>query len=153
MLITCPQVQYFLIFLKLLIVLFMPTCFSSTNGYYGFFVVFTYFLLIWKSDLKWCIYSTSKICYTNYGVPRDSALGPLFFLIYINDISDNIQTSISLFVNDATWYFSSKFPSQLHQVLSEYLITLAKWPDTWGVSFNFNAHETKVLTIFSNRGE
>ena len=91
--------------------------------------------------------STSEICYTNCGVPQGSVLGPLLFLINVNDISDNIQSSISLFVDDTTSYFSSKFPKHLHLVLS----TLGKWSDTWGVSFN--AQKTKVLIISSNRGE
>jgi len=95
--------------------------------------------------------STSAICYTNCGVPHGSVRGPLLFLIYINDISDNIQSSMSLFADDTTLYFSSKFPSHLHLVLSEDLLTLGKWSDTWNV--RFNAQKTKVLTISSNRGE
>ena len=74
--------------------------------------------------------STSEICYTNCGVPQGSVLGPLLFLIYVNDISDNIQSSISLFADDTTLYFSSKFPKHLHLVLSEDLLTLGKWSDT-----------------------
>jgi len=71
--------------------------------------------------------------------------------MYINDISDNIQSSISLFADDTTLYFSSKFSSHLHLVLSKDLLTFGKWSDTWGVGFN--AKKTKVLTISGNRGE
>jgi len=71
------------------------------------------------------------------------------FLIYINEISDNVQSSMSLFADDATLYFSSKFPSHLHLVLWEDLVALGKCFDTW--SFSFDAQKTKVLTIFSNR--
>jgi len=95
--------------------------------------------------------STSEVCYTNCGAPQGSVLGPLLFLIYINDNSDNIQSSISLFADDTTLHFSSKFPSHLHLVLSEDLLTLGKWSDTWGVGFN--AQKTKVLTICGYRGE
>ena len=93
--------------------------------------------------------STFEICYTNCGVPQSSVPGPLFFLIYVSDISDNIQSFISLFADDATLYFSSKFPIHLHLVLSEDLLTLGKWSDT----FSFNAQKTKVLTISGIRGE
>jgi len=53
-----------------------------------------------------------------------------FFSLYINDNSDNIKSSISLFADDTTLYFSSKFPKHLHLVLSEDLLTLGKWSDT-----------------------
>jgi len=59
----------------------------------------------------------------------------LFFFLYINNIFDNIHSSISRFDDDATLYISSKFPSHLHQVLSEDLLTSAVWSVTWGVWF------------------
>ena len=94
--------------------------------------------------------STSEIRDTNCSVPQGSVLGPLLFLIYVNDISDNMQSSISLFADDTTLYFSSKVPKHLHLVLSEDLLTLGKWSDT---CVSFNAQKTNVLTISSNRGE
>ena len=50
--------------------------------------------------------SKSDILHTNSEVPQVSVLGPLLFLVYVNDISKNIKSSISLSADDTVLFYS-----------------------------------------------
>ena len=72
-----------------------------------------------------------------FGVPRGSVLGPILFLPYINDINENIQSSIRLFADDSIIY--RKINSNIdHQILQTDLIQLEKWSDKWQMQFNIS---------------
>jgi len=60
----------------------------------------------------------SDYLHTNCGVPQGSVLGPLLFLVYVNDIGTNIKSFISVFADDTILLCSSKNPSALHAMLS-----------------------------------
>ena len=67
------------------------------------------------------------------GAPQGSILGPLLFLIYINDFSDGLESSVKLFADDtslfSTVYDPNISPDQLGKDLKKCQIghTNRKW--------------------------
>ena len=71
------------------------------------------------------------------GVPQGSMLGPLLFLIYINDLS-NVSDKLStiLFVDDTSVLYSHKDPDTVIKVLNEELGKLSIWFQSNKLSLN-----------------
>ena len=69
------------------------------------------------------------------GVPQGSVLGLVLFLIYINDITDNMQSIIRLFADDCTIYRPINNKND-QQILQSDLINLTKWEQKWRMAFN-----------------
>jgi len=49
-------------------------------------------------------------------VPQGSVLGPVFFLLYINDLMDNLECPALLFADDANIYSVIKSPEDVETI-------------------------------------
>ena len=69
------------------------------------------------------------------GVPQGTVLGPLLFLIYINDLPDNIKSKVRLFADDCVLYDNIS-TTQDAVSLQEDLDRLSEWEVKWQMQFN-----------------
>ena len=80
------------------------------------------------------------------GVPQGSVLGPLLFLIYINDIASVTEFSeVRLFADDTILYLFVDNPVANSAALNRDLEKLSKWASDWLVKFS--PTKTKAMTI------
>ena len=69
-------------------------------------------------------------------MPQGSILGPLLFLIYINDLSENIESTVKLFADDTSLFSLMHNNSTSAEVLNRDLQKISQWPHKWKMSFN-----------------
>ena len=85
------------------------------------------------------------------GVPQGSILGPLLFLIYINDLADGLSSNTKLFADD-----TSLFPVIHDSVittlkLNSDLSRIKQWAFRWKMSFNPDPNKETEEVIFSRK--
>ena len=92
---------------------------------------------------------TSDACPVLSGVPQGSVLGPCLFLMYINDMPENIQSNIRLFADDTIMYLTISNESD-YQDLQRDLSKLETWEREWLMAFNPDKCEVIRITKKKN---
>ncbi len=100
----------------------------------------------------------------NLGVPQGSVLGPLLFLIYINDIYKSSEVfKFYLFADDMNLVYSDKKLKSLETIINRELIGVCEWLNTNKLTLNlkksnyviFHPHQKRLdyqveLKMFDN---
>ena len=83
--------------------------------------------------------------YIKCGVPQGSVLGPLLFLLYINDISESSNLLKYFLFADDTMFYSSKNAEENEKVLNTEIDKVSEWLSANKLSLN--VRKSKLLTF------
>ena len=89
----------------------------------------------------------SKWMKVNAGVPQGSVLGP--YLVYINDLPDNINSEMRLFADDSFLFTKVEGIDCTQDKIEEDLATIGRWAYQWKMAFNPDITKQAVEILFS----
>ena len=84
-------------------------------------------------------------CVTS-GTPQGTILGPLLFLLYINDITECVSSTVKLYADDTTIYREIIDPIIDCQLLQNDLTNISEWARKWQLRFNADKCESMRIT-------
>ena len=82
------------------------------------------------------------------GVPQGSVLGPLLFVLYINDIVDCIHSNARLYADDTCIFLRYDDPDTAAYQLEQDLEAIPKWAQDWYVTFFFVVVVVNIIMVF-----
>jgi len=85
------------------------------------------------------------------GVPQGSVLGPLLFLVYINDLEKGIKSSVKFFADDTMLFSIVHDPNISANDLNHDLDLISQWAHQWKMAFNPDIKKQAVEVIFSSK--
>ena len=97
-----------------------------------------------------------SVCFNNHlsksrvvlaGVPQGSILGPLLFLLYVNDLFNiPISSKIDLYADDSTIHFSGQSVEYVNDVLNQDLTLIASWSKYNSLELNYTKSKCMLIS-------
>ena len=84
-------------------------------------------------------------------MPQGSILGPLFFLVYINDLTADLKYHVKLFVDDTSLFTVAPDPNAAAEDMNHDLELISKWAHNWRMSFNPDPQKQAVELLLSKK--
>jgi len=88
---------------------------------------------------------------TEAGVPQGSILGPILFLVYINDLIECVDSQIRIFADDTFLFRVVNSNENSTTKLNEDLEKVKQWAHKWKMVFNPDITKQAVEVIFSRK--
>ena len=88
---------------------------------------------------------------TSCGVPQGSILGPLLFLIYVNDMSQAVTSTLLLYADNSCILYQHKDVVQIEKRLNEDFENLCNWFVNNKLSIHFGEDKTKSILFASKQ--
>ena len=96
--------------------------------------------------------STSSVKDLLYGVPQGSVLGPILFLLYINDITSVVEhCRTTMYADDTSIYYTSYHASNIQNALNKDLSKLRDWFDFNKLKLNISKSSFMIMKSGRNR--
>ena len=87
------------------------------------------------------------------GVPQGSILGPLLFLIYINDLSERLSSNTKIFAGDTSLFPVIHDGNTSPLELNSDLAKINRWSFQWKMSFKPDPKEQAQEVIFGRKSK
>ena len=93
----------------------------------------------------------SQLGHVTCGVPQGSILGPILFLLYVNDMPQAIKSKLLLYAEDSCVLYQHKEVKAIEQQLNEDFANLCDWFVDNKLSIHFGQDKTKSILFSTKR--
>ena len=122
-------------------------CYGIVDNEYLFFRSY----LAERSQIVACNNTASNVASLSIGVPQGSVLGPVLFLLYINDVSQHIYLGkANIYADDTLIYCTGNTIDELQNLLQSCVNDVSRWYKGNRLVINANKCSTMLITTKGN---